>query len=83
MSDNIDTIKNISVVASYESDTIGKVITTNLDIVNKAREITHKQPITDNAVIQVVNPNDITNGTKFCYVLIFFWIIWFHKYNYF
>ena len=67
VSDNRDTIKNIASVASSVVDSIGKVGTTILDIVKKARELKNKQPITDDAVNKVLNATEV-KGSRYFYV---------------
>ena len=69
LSDNRDTIKNITGVASSVVDTIGKVGNTTLDLVRKARELKNKQPITDDAMNKILNANDTPKtGSGFFYV---------------
>ena len=69
VSDNKDTIKNIAGVASSVVDSIGKVGTTTLDIVKKARELKNKQPITDDAINKVLTATDTPKtGSGFFYV---------------
>ena len=70
MSDNKDTIKNIAGVASFVVDSIGKVGSTTLDRVKKARELKSKSPaITNDAMNKVLSANDIPKtGNGFFYV---------------
>ena len=64
VSDNKDTIKNIAGVASSVSDTVGKVGSTTLDIVKKARELKNCPPaITEEATEKVMKA-----GSGFYYV---------------
>ena len=64
--DNKDTIKNIAGVASSVADTVGKVGSTAIDIVKKAREL-RKPAITDDAMNKVLNAKEVS-GTGFYYI---------------
>ena len=64
VSDNKDTIKAITRVAFFVSDTIGKVGSTTLDIVKKARDLKNRPPaITEKATDKVLKA-----GSGFYYV---------------
>ena len=64
VSDNKDTIKAITGVTSSVTDTIGKVGSTTLDIVKKARDLKNRPPaITEEATDKVLKA-----GSGFYYV---------------
>ena len=65
VSDNKDTISNIAGVAGTVADAVGKVGSTTLDIVKKAREL-RKPAITDDAVNKVLNASEV-KGSGFFY----------------
>ena len=67
VSDNKDIIKNIAGVAGTVADSVGKIGTSTLDIVKKARELKNKQPITDDAINKVLNAYEV-KGSGFFYV---------------
>ena len=64
---NKDTISNVASAASSIVYSIGKVGFTTVDIVKKARKLKNKQPITDDAVNEVLNASEV-KGSGFFYV---------------
>ena len=66
VSDNKDTITNIAGVASSVADTVGKVGSTAIDIVKKAREI-RIPAITDDAMNKLLNAKEVS-GSGFYYI---------------
>ena len=69
ISKNKDTIGNVASTAPSVVDTIGKVGNTTLDLVRNARELKHKQPITDDAMTKILNASDTPKtGSGFFYV---------------
>ena len=66
VSDNKDVIKNITGVAGTVADAVGKVGSTTLDIVKKAREL-RKPAITDDAMNKVLNASEVKrSGFFYC-----------------
>ena len=67
VSDNKDTISNISNVTGTVADAVGKIGTNAIDVVRKIKELKNKQPITDDAINKVLNANEV-KGSGFYYV---------------
>ena len=59
ISDNKDTISNISNVAGTVADAVSKVGSTTLDLVKKSREL-RKPAITDDAMNKVLNAKEVS-----------------------
>ena len=69
VSDNKDTISNISNVAGIVADAVGKIGTNTIDVVRKIKELRHTPSITDDAMNKVLNATDTPKtGNGFFYV---------------
>ena len=67
VSDNKDTISNISNVAGTVADAVGKIGTNTIDVVRKIKELRHKPSITDDAMKKVLNDDKSPKTGNGCF----------------